>query len=71
MSERWTWRPQRADGTEVAEVAGGSAVVFPTQVDAEAWLGESWEEMLDAGVDRVTLCCDGAEVYGPMGLRQG
>ena len=42
----------------------------PTQGDAETWLGETWRELLDAGVDAVVLLEDDREVYGPMSLHQ-
>jgi hypothetical protein len=42
----------------------------PTQGDAETWLGETWRELVDAGVDAVVLLDDGREVYGPMSLHQ-
>ena len=41
---------------------------FPTQGDAETWLGETWRELLAAGVDAVVLVEDGRDVYGPMSL---
>ncbi len=42
---------------------------FPTQSDAENYLGESWRDLLDAGVEAVTLREADAVVYGPMSLR--
>jgi hypothetical protein len=42
---------------------------FPTQSDAESWLGESWRELADAGVESVTLLHEDEVVYGPMSLR--
>lgn len=67
MGEQWTWDFLDAAG---AEVSGGptSATAFPTQSDAESWLGETWPELHDAGVAAVTLRRDGVEVYGPMSL---
>ncbi len=60
----WTWRYLTARG----EPAGtASSEAFPTQSDAESWLGESWRELLDAGVERVTLMEEGREEY-TMGL---
>ena len=41
---------------------------FPSQADAEAWLGDSWAELLATGVPAVTLTEDGRAVYGPMSL---
>jgi hypothetical protein len=49
--------------------ASGPDVEFADQTDAEQWLGEHWQELLDLGVDEVTLLDgSGAEVYGPMSL---
>lgn len=42
---------------------------FPSQADAETWVGESWRELLAAGVDSVSLLREGERVYGPMSLR--
>jgi hypothetical protein len=64
----WTWRYESADGGDVAgEAPRGEA--FPTQSDAETWLGENWRELLSAGVEQVTLLDGVREVYGPMSLR--
>lgn len=62
----WSWRYEQADGqpAEGAGPAGG----FPTQADAETWIGEAWRGLLEAGVDQVTLLEDDSEVYGPMSL---
>lgn len=61
----WSWRYEKADGSAVP---GCAAQTFPTQADAETWIGESWRELLDLGVDQVILTEDGREVYGPMSL---
>lgn len=61
----WTWIYERADGTPAP---GEGSQEFPTQADAETWIGESWRELLDSGVDQVSLFEDGGKVYGPMGL---
>ena len=42
---------------------------FPTQSDAENYLGESWRDLLAAGVEAVTLRQHDVVVYGPMSLR--
>jgi hypothetical protein len=42
--------------------------VFADQLAAEEWLSEHWRDLVDAGVDEVTLLCDGEVVYGPMSL---
>lgn len=56
MAWRWTYE------------SGGASADFPTQADAEAWLGEAWRDLLGSGVPAVTLVEDGRTVYGPMPL---
>jgi hypothetical protein len=63
----FTWRFEAPDGTPLAS-ADLPAATFPSQADAESWVGETWRELLAAGVDQVTLLRDGETVYGPMGL---
>jgi hypothetical protein len=70
----WSWRYERADGEPVG--IGDAAVTevtssFPTQSDAESWLGEEWRPLLAGGVDRVTLLEGDRVVYGPMNLDPG
>ena len=61
----WTWRYERSDGTPVDDSTSQS---FPTQSDAETWIGESWRELLDGGIDQVSLLEEERVVYGPMSL---
>ena len=68
MSEVWSWRFEDADAVPVS-VAGAPSRGFPTQSDAESWLGEQWRALLDGGVEAVHLLQDGEVVYGPMSLR--
>ena len=42
---------------------------FPTQADAESWIGETWGQLFAGGVDAVFLLDDQSVVYGPMSLR--
>jgi hypothetical protein len=63
----WTWRLESADGT-VLSARSLPAETFPSQSDAESWLGENWRSLLTAGVDQVTLLEDGRTEYGPMSL---
>jgi hypothetical protein len=67
----WRWRFEDRTGAELT-VAGGStasgATGFPSQSDAESWIGEMWHDLLDDGVDQVTLFEVDREVYGPMSL---
>lgn len=65
----WSWRFERADGSpadpgDLTPPSGG----FPSQGDAETWVGEVWRELLANGVDAVTLFEEGRRVYGPMSL---
>jgi hypothetical protein len=68
----WRWRWEDTAGHEVqvpeggvaAEVAGG----FTSQSDAESWIGEMWADVLEEGVDQVTLLEADRQVYGPMSL---
>ncbi|MFC6006397.1 hypothetical protein [Angustibacter luteus] len=68
MSETWTWRYVDADGATFVP-DGSPSTGFPTQSDAESWLGEEWRTLLDAGVDAVHLQQGEQEIYGPMSLR--
>ena len=65
----WTWRYETTDGVEIepTEEQPGSPS-FPTQADAESWVGEVWRDLRAAGVDQVSLLDDGRVVYGPMSL---
>ena len=65
----WLWRYEDAVGAAV-DAEGVATETFPTQADAETWIGETWRELLEAGVAQVTLLEDGREVYGPMSLQE-
>lgn len=67
MSERWLWTYQ-APGGGVPASGPTTSSAFPTQADAEAWLGQQWEELKEAGLESVTLRCGDQTVYGPMPL---
>lgn len=64
----WTWRYEAADGSPVQPDGVAAPEQFPNQSDAESWIGESWRDLLAAGVHQVTLLEGDREVYGPMGL---
>jgi hypothetical protein len=64
----WTWRYQNTAGETINPDDAPIAEMFPTQGDAETWIGEIWRELLDSGVDAVVLLEDGREIYGPMSL---
>ena len=63
----WTWRYERTDGSP-ATSEHSTDESFPSQSDAETWIGEVWKDLLDDGVDQVTLLEDSRVVYGPMSL---
>jgi len=63
----WSWQYEKEDGT--APVSRGlPRETFASQGDAESWLGENWRDLLESGVDQVTLLDDDKTVYGPMSL---
>ena len=64
----WTWQAQGADGSAVESVTANDAA-FPTQGDAETWIGENWQDLLDEGVGQVSLLDGASVIYGPMSLR--
>ncbi|MDQ2849195.1 hypothetical protein V3G39_08420 [Dermatophilaceae bacterium Sec6.4] len=67
MSDEWTWTYADRDGAPVSGTVTVDAA-FPTQSDAESWLGQEWQELAAAGVATVSLLENGEPVYGPMGL---
>lgn len=64
----WTWRYEDGSGAAVTPEGVAAAPGFPSQSDAETWLGETWRELLAGGVAQVVLLDGDREVYGPMGL---
>lgn len=65
----WTWRLETCDGAP----AGGPLVdvpEFPSQSDAETWLGEVWRDLVDAGAVSASLYEADRLVYGPMSLSE-
>lgn len=64
----FSWRFEAADGSPLTS-ADLPAATFPSQADAESWVGETWRKLAAAGVEQVSLLQDGERVYGPMSLR--
>jgi hypothetical protein len=62
----WRWRLEDSAGNEVTSVSDNPS--FPSQSDAESWVGEVWQDLAEQGVDAVTLFEGDREVYGPMSL---
>ena len=63
-----TWRDESEGGEEVDPPEAPSADLFPTQADAETWLGENWRELRHAGIAQVSLLDGDRVVYGAMSL---
>ena len=61
----WRWRYEDAAGQPVPRP--GAAETFATKGDAESWLGETWRDLLDSGVQQVVLL-DGERVEYAMPL---
>jgi len=59
----WTWKLETEDGA-----SKGTSEAFDSRSDAESWVGESFEELLEQGIDQVRLYDGDTEVYGPMSL---
>jgi hypothetical protein len=65
----WTWTYEGPDGAPVEPGPQAPAQPdFPTQADAESWVGEVWRELREAGVHAVALFEGDRKAYGPMGL---
>ena len=55
----WSWRYEGENGQKQA----GGSESFPSQSDAESWLGQSWKELAGAGVVTVILLEDDRVEY--------
>lgn len=64
----WRWRYENANGGEVTD-SPLPREIFPSQADAESWLGENWRALLNSGVEQVTLLEDDKVEYRGMSLR--
>ena len=65
----WHWQAAARRGTGKIDTAElGLDQQFPSQGDAESWLGEIYPDLMQAGVDSVTLYEEDRMVYGPMRL---
>jgi len=60
----FTWQYENSAGEAV-----GTSEEFDQRGEAESWIGTTFEDLLEDGVEQVRLLEDGAEVYGPMSLR--
>jgi hypothetical protein len=55
----WTWRYEAEDGRREA----GVSEPFPSQSDAESWLGQSWRDLVAGGVVTAVLVEDDRVEY--------
>jgi len=67
----WIWRYEAPGGSAVVPEGVPAPEAFSSQSDAESFIGESWRELLEAGVTQVTLFEGDRKVYGPMALDTG
>lgn len=56
----WTWRYEDAQGEPLPDPPPET---FGTKGDAESWLGETWRNLLDGGVQNVVLLEDDRVEY--------
>ncbi len=59
----WTWTFENSAGE-----ARGRSEPFDSRSDAESWVGETFGDLLEKGIDQVRLFDGETEVYGPMSL---
>jgi hypothetical protein len=64
----WTWRLETADGAVLVTPTSSTQASYPTQSDAESWIGENWQVLAEEGAAAASLLNDGKFVYGPMPL---
>ncbi len=50
----WTWRYEAEDGRKDA----GVSEPFPSQSDAESWIGQTWRDLVAEGVVTAVLVED-------------
>jgi hypothetical protein len=63
----WVWRYEGEDGKKDA----GGSEPFPSQSDAESWLGQTWRELVAAGVVTAVLVEDDRVEYRMSLLQAG
>jgi hypothetical protein len=69
VTGEWHWRSTAASG---GRGSGSPRPLgterFPTQGEAESWLGETYPDLLTSGISAVSLYEGDRHVYGPMSL---
>lgn len=61
----WTWQLESNDSKDLSAI---DVPEFEDQGEAETWIGDRWQELLEQGVDSVTLVEDGEVIYTGMSL---
>lgn len=65
----WTWQYFDSDGVLIdTPVEPCVTSAFPSQIDAEAFVSDSWRDLRAARITAVTLLDGDRVVYGPMSL---
>ncbi|SEQ99800.1 hypothetical protein [Microlunatus flavus] len=68
MTHEWHWRTERSGGGRGGSAQPVGPDSFPSQGEAETWLGETYPDLLAGGVRAVSLYEGDRQVYGPMSL---
>ena len=55
----WAWRYESADG----QTQSAGSEPFPSQSDAESWLGQTWRDLVAGGVVTAVLVEDDRVEY--------
>jgi len=71
VTGEWHWRVGPTGGGRGGGLKPLNAERFPTQGEAESWLGETYPDLLESGVLAVSLYEGDRRVYGPMSLEPG
>lgn len=71
MTGEWHWRTGPTSGSRGGAPKPLGTERFPTQGEAESWLGETYPDLLASGVLAVSLFEGDRRVYGPMSLEPG
>jgi hypothetical protein len=68
MAPEWHWRAERSGPGRSGAARPVGPEGFPSQGEAESWLGETYPDLLAGGVRAVSLYEGDRLVYGPMSL---
>ena len=71
MTGEWHWRAERPGLRSGGSLRPLGTERFPSQGEAESWLGETYPDLLESGVLAVSLFEGDRRVYGPMSLEPG